>query len=658
MLTPEPMNRLTLLVHKKSENELISKLHESGLTEITDIAEAPVDLKKLLGGDKKSPDRRITEYRSFLERGIEALKEEPLGGFGEIKAFLSPPKRSVKIIKNRTLTEIEEDFFSFRPDIEHAISLRRSSEEAMEEIGRLKDEKKLLTLLLPFDFDLSYLGRSEFLSVRAGFFEKEEAELLKNELSARGITGYITREAEVEGGHVIVIVSLLQCIADVDKSLKKFSFREFHPGILSGKPNEDIAETDREIKALKEKTDLIKTEQAELRDRVLSEFRVLHEELSVLRSREEGLLHSDSDKDLTVIRGFVPEREKEKLSSLCEEASAGLSLCIFEEVSPESEEIPVLCRHYRMFRPFLMLTKLFATPKYNEIDPTLFLAPVLVITFGIMLGDVGYGLLLIILSALILNGAGRERGDLRDLTLVLLACGFSGVIFGIIEGGFFGDILTRFAGGNYIPGVINPLEDPIRMLTVALIFGILHLNAGLILGARKNLTAGSTKGMLREQGVWFLIQPCAAVLLFSFFGWADFDSMTEMAAVAGAFIAVAAIMLSEGALGFFSLTGFLGDWLSYSRILALALATGGIAMTINIITGMMAGLGEVFIIAAAVFCIAGHLINFVLQVLGGFIHSLRLQYVEFFGKFYEGGGVSFIPFTYRRLYTRQEGDTE
>ncbi|EHQ36062.1 V-type ATP synthase subunit I [Methanoplanus limicola] len=656
MLTPAEMSRLTLVIHKKSEEKLISALHESGLIEITDIADAPDDLKELLEGEQRRPDKQITELKSFLERSIEALKEEPLGSIGEIMAFFSPPKRQKADLRQRTPDETKDDIEKLRPEILRAIALRTESEEIREEKGRLKDERELLTLLNPFDFDLGYLGRSEFLSVKAGFFEEDEADLLITELKSKEIDGYILRKTETGGGHVIAIASLLHCSDEVERALKKFSFREFSMGFESGKPAEAIAVIDRNIKLLEERSAEIKTEQAELKEKYLPEFQVLHEELAVIKSRGEGLLLADSGKNLTVIRGFVPEKEKEKLKSLCDNASFGLSLCIFEKVDPESEEIPVLCTHHPAVRPFLMLTKLFSTPKYGEIDPTLFLAPVLVITFGIMLGDVGYGLLLVILSALILNGAGRDDGDLRDLSLTLVACGFSGMFFGFFEGGFFGDLLPKFAGVNYTSGIIDPLADPILMLVIALIFGILHLNAGLILGAWKNLSAGNRSGILKEQGVWFLLQPCAAVLLFSFFGWAEFDQSVKTAAIAGTFVAVAAIMLFEGPLGFFSLTGFLGDWLSYSRILALALATGGIAMTINIITGMMAGIGGIVVIAAAVFCVAGHMVNFILQVLGGFIHSLRLQYVEFFGKFYVGGGESFKPFTYKRFYTGQKGD--
>ena len=112
------------------------------------------------------------------------------------------------------------------------------------------------------------------------------------------------------------------------------------------------------------------------------------------------------------------------------------------------------------------------------------------------------------------------------------------------------------------------------------------------------------------------------------------------------------IMWANGPLGFFSLTGFLGDWLSYTRILALALATGGIAMMINILSGMMMDFGSVFLIAGILFAVFGHAANLLIQCLGGFIHALRLQYVEFFGRFFNAGGREFSPFVAQRFRTK------
>ena len=294
---------------------------------------------------------------------------------------------------------------------------------------------------------------------------------------------------------------------------------------------------------------------------------------------------------------------------------------------------------------------MFGMPAYGRVDPTLFLAPVLVFTFGLMLGDAGYGILLLLIAALLLRGAGHAPGTVHDLSVVLCACGIAGTAFGLFMGSFFGNLPGLF--GITLPfTVIEPLNDPLSLLILALGIGIVHLNLGLGIAAYEHLRSGEQREMLFSEGTWFLLQPCAAVLILTFFGWAAFSSLITAAAWAGAAIGIAGILRANGPLGFFSLTGFLGDWLSYARILALALATGGIAMMINILSGMIAGISPVFLIAGILFAVAGHAANLVLQCLGGFIHALRLQYVEFFGRFFDAGGRMFAPFAAQRIHTR------
>jgi V/A-type H+-transporting ATPase subunit I len=158
--------------------------------------------------------------------------------------------------------------------------------------------------------------------------------------------------------------------------------------------------------------------------------------------------------------------------------------------------------------------------------------------------------------------------------------------------------------------------------------------------------------MILSEGTWFLLQPAAAVLILTFFGWAAFSPHITTAAWVGALLGIAGIMWANGFIGFFSLTGFLGDWLSYTRILALALATGGIAMMINILSEMMMGAGTVFLVVGILFAVVGHAANLLLQCLGGFIHALRLQFVEFFGHFFDAGGRAFSPFVAERIHTK------
>jgi len=451
---------------------------------------------------------------------------------------------------------------------------------------------------------------------------------------------------------VILTAAHPTAAAQVDAVLRPLAFREFAPETKEGTAEEGLARVAEERSALLAEREGIVARLKSVAAEHLPALRALAEELVFLREREEAARLMGSTADLVVLHGWVRDSDAERVALACEQAAGGLAFCTFE---PADDDAPVAFDHPRWLAPFGFLTATFGTPAYNSVDPTIFLAPVLVLTFGIMLGDAGYGVLLALLAALILRGAGRVPGTVRDLALVLFACGVSGTIFGILMGGVFGDLLPRLFGIQVPFAVIEPLKDPIAILVLALAIGIVHLNLGLLIAAREHLRHGDLREAVLAEGVWFVIQPCAAVLILTFFGWWEVPPAVGAVAWAGAIAGVAGVMVREGPLGFFSLTGFLGDWLSYARILALSLATGGIAMMINILAGMIAAVHPALVVLAVLLAVAGHAGNLVLQVLGGFIHALRLQYVEFFGRFFQGGGRPFRPFTAERTYTEAAG---
>jgi V/A-type H+-transporting ATPase subunit I len=182
--------------------------------------------------------------------------------------------------------------------------------------------------------------------------------------------------------------------------------------------------------------------------------------------------------------------------------------------------------------------------------------------------------------------------------------------------------------------------------------GIIHLNMGLLVAAYQNARKKAYKDLLSGQISMFILQPCAALLIFDLFKWTAIAPSLKTIGGAGIVIGVLLILIKEGPMGVFGLTGFVGNWLSYSRILALALATTGIAMTINILVELIARIHPAMIVLAVAVFVFGQLFNCVLQALGAFVHSLRLHYVEFFGQFYSGDGKYFIPFKSIRRYTK------
>jgi len=251
--------------------------------------------------------------------------------------------------------------------------------------------------------------------------------------------------------------------------------------------------------------------------------------------------------------------------------------------------------------------------------------------------------------------------------------GVSTVIWGILFGSYFGDLFSAKSGGEIAIGTaltgitipplwLDPYQKELKygmspvivILLMALVIGLVHINTGNFIGLRKSLNGRNKKELMGH--LWLILFQIGVLpILLGVFGVIELGPIGL--AVTKGFILISFVMLiySLGILGFFSITGFLGDSLSYARLLAMALATGGIAMAVNILVGMVGGISvlgiNIGILFGIVMFLVGHLFNIALNTLGAFIHSLRLHYVEFFGKFYEGGGEKFKPFMAHRIYT-------
>ena len=406
-----------------------------------------------------------------------------------------------------------------------------------------------------------------------------------------------------------------------------------------------------------------------------------------------------------VISGWVPERSSGRLEKLVRKSTESHAL-VFFETPEEEEDVPVKMDNPKWAKPFEFLTKMFATPKYDEIDPTMIIAPIFIIYFGLMLGDALYGVIITIGGLIILKGMGKVDEAARDFGIVVTLAGISTVIFGMLQGGYLGPFndqannLPQRLGIN-VPSLLDSMKDPITMLVIGLIIGLAHLNLGLFLGAVHNIRKGRKKEAVLEQGTWWVLQPSSFILIAGkLFRWFNYSSEVYMVAWIMVIIGLIMLIMQEKGMFFFGITGFLGNFLSYARILALGLGTAGIALTVNILTDLVVGaasqslspvcgalalIGAIFgvisikkprkrykitgalllifgvvgfinvpaafMLLGALMFISGHIINTGLQALGSFVHSLRLQYVEFFGYFYEGGGKDFQPYEEKRKIT-------
>ena len=387
-----------------------------------------------------------------------------------------------------------------------------------------------------------------------------------------------------------------------------------------------------------------------------------------LKMAHDGLLHRQEQEEVqtkmaqfdyaSVIAGWIPE---EKRGYFTEQLAAEFPTVAVSLAPTGKQEIPpVALKNNRLFRPFEAVTNIYGQPKYSELDPSPILSIFFLIAFGLALTDAGYGIVLMIATSVGLKYFRLKR-PLKNMMQLFFYAGVATLIMGILTGGWFGlalEDLNPSAPRDALLAlkIVDPISNPITILLVSLLFGVVQLlfawgvaaydawrkqkylvalfdNVAWITMVLFVLTwAGVRQGLLSEG-----LRLPALVLL----------SLNALLLVAtqGRQHTNILLRIGAGVLSLYGLMGFLSDTLSYSRLLALGLATSIIGLVVNLIAGMVAGAVPVVgVVLAVVILVAGHTFNLTINALGAFIHAGRLQFVEFFPKFLEGGGTPYRPF--------------
>lgn len=343
--------------------------------------------------------------------------------------------------------------------------------------------------------------------------------------------------------------------------------------------------------------------------------------------------------------------------------------CSWEFADPEEEEypsVPVKLKNNRLTNPLNMVTNMYSLPAYGTVDPNPLMMPFFILFYGIMMADMGYGLLMII-AALVIKFVTKPKRGGKVFVDLLLEGGISTFIFGIVTGGFFGDLVPTLSklfghemGKNFLTDpLLNPMKDVTFILVGAMALGMVHLITGMIVSMVEKCRKGAPLDAVFEEGPWFLILGG---------GGAYFLTKSKIALV---ILAIGAVMLIYGAtrhatgLGkltgpigaiYNGVTGWLGDVLSYSRLMALMLAGSVVAQVFNSLAAMPSekGVSVFSFFLFIIIFLVGHALNFALNLLGCFVHDLRLQCLEFFGKFYQDGGKPFEPLEINTKYVDVE----
>lgn len=680
MLRPARMMSLRVLTLRSYRPELIMGLHELGMMQITNLGEklAGPEWERILARDTADEDaHRITSLIVDCNRVLDVFQSTvPPPGVGVVKSMVSPPppkKVPVEDMGKEALIGHAEGLLGQVTDnISEASSIFFEQQDLIIE---LQERKKLIENLIELDIDLADVSRGEYVFAMIGLLPAERSEDVQRELGENTDNLYLAEVKQInEEQSALIIAAYTEHLDQLSTSLRRMGFEQIPTHGLSGTPREVVSDLGSRIEEASSRKEDARKHLAECADKWRDDLEAVREMLSIERERAEiSALFTRTDETI-MLEGWVEKKNAEKTAGFIRELVDNHAIVEIDEPDVPADEIPVKLNNPRFIRSFELLTDMFARPRYDEFDPTILLAPTFLIFYGLMLSDAAYGLFMVLLGALMINGAGRYDRGIRDFGIIITSSGVVTVFFGILTGGFFGDLITEkylsgMLGGFTFPAYwLEPLgRDPVMfagrslspilmILVLSILVAFIHLNMGIFMGIAKKIKNRKYREALDEQ-VWLLFfQPGVLLVLGNSF--LKLNMPEYLASMGMMLIVISLILLLTkferpyiNVMGLFDVTGFIGDVLSYTRLLALCLATAGIAMTWNLLAGMVYPVPFIGVILAVMIFTVGHLFNMVMNGLGSFVHSIRLHYVEFFSKFYEGGGREFIPFQIKREIT-------
>ena len=659
------MRKIRIVTLDKYVAPTVDALHEQGLVQISDISDSvqqDPELAELVTPAKSTQYTGKLSSLLMKTNGISELLGNSLSeGHGIkdlIKSFVSPDlpvQKSVEDLDTEAFIVKAEETLSQVESKTHVIEGKLAALDS--ETSELKSNKSLASHLSNFDMDLALLKDSKYTSTTVGRINVESASEIKTKLSnlTDELDVYTVPSDDKEYVN-IVVVTLKEFNDDVYSTLRKFDFEKIEIGNVEGTPQQIISNADARLKTIESERATVKSELRVVAEQWDDEILALKEQIENEKEKNEILSAFVQTKDAYMLEAWVPVKDTEKVEQLVETTSEGH--CAFELIEIEGtddEDVPILQQNGWYAKPFEFLVDMYSPVRYNEIDPTIFVAIMFPIFFGFCLTDAVYGLIVSLIGVVLLKGLGKIKPSMNAFGWILIWSGLWAVILGLITNGFIGDFPERIMGFR-LPTVYGPVEafvHPDTILIIAIAIGIIYTNIGFIIGAIDNMRYGNKKEAIGSQFCWFVLE--AGVILLALGYLMPAIGMIGMALGGVLIIAcIGMLVYANGAYGVMDIFGFMGDVLSYARLLALCLATGGIAMTVNILAQMVDNMVPfVGIILAIIIFIGGHIANFAFQVLGAFINALRLNYVEFFSQFFMGGKGKFEAFKASRTFTKK-----
>ncbi|MFH1614177.1 MAG: V-type ATP synthase subunit I [Planctomycetota bacterium] len=640
------MTKVLLASHKSEAAALLEQLQQQGILQVLNAQEAMISKEwpELLVEDNKA--RNIEDIVIRLERGIRFLKTYTAEKGGLLKV-LAP------------LTVIEQKQYSNVVTTDDALKLLEEAEKCEKQIdhllGELESNSNKAATLEPWKelaVPVEQFSELQQASAVAGFLTAAHFEETLAQISSAGA---VVEKIGLSHNRIAVVVAVLkENFADVQKILRTADFEHVSFEEMQGTPAEMLKE-------INDKIEVIKNDLQEQRRKAhnLAKERlklcILFDHYHNLLGREWARTGAPGTEHSTLFEGWVRKKDLLRLKEIVTKYPASNVI----QIEPAADEqVPVDIENKRLIRPFEVITRLYGMPQYFEVDPTSLLAPFFAIFFALCLSDAGYGLIIIALSSFFI---WKMQGD-KKLMWLLLVCSLLAIGAGAITGGWFGSGLHDLAVMWNLPVVahaldsaiwFDPLKEPMTFFKLAIALGYIQIIVGLSIGFIHNLRRKEFAAAICDQLTWIVMLNSIAIWAGSKMGLLPHHAGSVSGWIS--FIPAMGILffsqregtiatrLAMGAYSLFSTIFYLGDILSYLRLMALGMASGGVAMAINVLAKTVRGIPYVGLLFAIVLLVVGHIGNTLMSALGAFVHTMRLQFVEYFPKFLIGGGKEFTP---------------
>ena len=663
------MQRISICALKKNRKQILEILQRRGVVELLDT---PLEDSVFQKSDTSAEKARLERSAFAAERALEVLDT-----YVPVKASLLSSLEGRKSLSPEEYTAFADRNEEVLRTASQLSALSKRIADDRADLQKLQTQLDALAPWIGLNVSMRFEGTRTTVAFIGSFAEDLTLEVLTGKLAELipDIPVDVTVVSHSQDITCVFILALRRDERAVEDALRSIGFTR------PASPPQEAPTDRREI--------LEKAMEADLKDIEAATAEVVNLagerealqlliDYSTLRAEKYDAIRCLTQSRSTfLLSGYVPGRNAQALAS---ELEGKFDVAIEFADPGEEEDVPVLLQNNGFSSPVESVIESYSLPSKGEIDPTSIVSIFYYFLFGLMLSDFGYGAILAIATGWILLRYKNMEPGMRNNMKLFFFCGISTMAWGVVFSSYFGDAvdtISRVFFGREItipPAWFVPLEDPMRLMVFCMAVGVVHLFTGLAIQLHQHLKAGRYYEAFSKVILWYMLvgglivyglstELLVGILQLKFMLPAAVGSVAGWIAAAGAVGIVVTngdsknigVRFAQGLYELYNVTGYLSDILSYSRLLALGLATGVIGSVINQM-GSMGGGGVVGGILFVLVFLLGHTLNFGIELLGAYVHCNRLQYVEFFGKFYEGGGRKFSPFAAHTKYYKFKED--